>query len=126
MYLSISSRISFKNMLENATEYSHYRIFNKGLAILVGVIVKLRPRVNFPLFVRADRASRQSPAGEGAAKAWLSVSVWKIFILSEKKAYEVSKVREKKRRHRVSKADLDCLKVFKLTNFLQIYFFQSN
>ena len=43
MYLSISSRISFENMLENATEYSHCRIFNKGLAILVGVIVKLRP-----------------------------------------------------------------------------------
>ena len=70
MYLSISSRISFENMLENAPEYSHYRIFNKGLAILVGVIVKLRPWANFPLFVCADRPSGQSPAGEGAAKAW--------------------------------------------------------
>ena len=63
-------------MLENAPEYSHYRIFNKWPAILVGVIVKLRLWANFPLFVCADRPSGQStPAGEGTAKAWLSVSL---------------------------------------------------
>ena len=65
----MSSRIC-GNMLENALEYSHYRIFNKGLSILVGLIVKLRPWANFLLCVCADKPPDQSLAGKGAAKVW--------------------------------------------------------
>ena len=57
-------------MLEKALEYSLYRIFNKGLSILVGLIVKVRPLANFPLCMCADKPPGQSLAGEGAAKVW--------------------------------------------------------
>lgn len=78
----------FENMLENAPEYSHLRIINKGLAILVGLIVKLKTWANFPLCVCADKPPGQWQGGEGASKYGIvSKSLKNICFKREKKKH---------------------------------------
>ena len=74
-YLTISSQI-FENIPQNGPEYSHRNLASgycgekkhRGLAVLVGLIVKLSPRANTPWVGKGP--PRQSLGGKGAAKAW--------------------------------------------------------
>ena len=78
-YLTISSRI-FENLPQNGPEYSHRNLAitrflftavrkkHRGLAVLVGLIVKLSPRANTPWVGKGPPC--QSLGGKGAAKAW--------------------------------------------------------